>query len=190
MPTTTADTYTRAQQALHWISALLIIAMFPMGFIMARTDDAALRTALYSAHAVDGLLIVVTSVVRLVLARRRPVAPPPGLPHWNEVLHVTIHRLALIVPLLLALSGLGTMVTNGILPGALQPGTVIPAVLEDARAQTAHRFMAWAYIALLLMHVAGVMRYQFTKGDVMKRMGVHGFPTRTVRDTALTSDAS
>ena len=27
------------------------------------------------------------------------------------------------------------------------------------------------------MHVGGVMRYQFTKGDVMQRMGIRGFPT-------------
>ncbi len=177
-PTTPADTYTRTQQALHWISALLILAMFPMGFTMARTDSEALRAALYAAHAVAGILIAITSIVRIVLSRRRPVAPPPGMPAWNEFLHRTVHRLALFVPLVLALSGVGALALNGLLPAALQPGAVIPATLEDTRAQTGHRFIAWAYLALLAMHVAGVMRYQFTKGDVMQRMGVRGFPTK------------
>lgn len=175
-PATSADTFTRAQQALHWLGALLILAMFPMGFLMARTDDSALRATLYAAHAVTGILVLLTSAVRLVLASRRPVTPPPGMPRWNEKLHFAMHRLALIVPVLLALSGVGTLAMNDLIPGALQPGAVIPATLEDTRAQTGHRLLAWIYIAILASHIAGVMRYQFTKGDVLKRMGVRGFP--------------
>ena len=45
-PRPAAATFTRTQQALHWLSALLILAMFPMGFLMARTDDSALRATL------------------------------------------------------------------------------------------------------------------------------------------------
>lgn len=171
-----AEDYTLAQQRLHWISALLILAMFPMGLVMARTDAADVRSALYAAHLIDGLIIAVLSVVRIVLARRRPVAPPPGLPRWNEALNSAVHVLALLVPLVLALSGAAALITNGLMPGVLQPGVTIPAVLEDARAQTAHRLIAYGYVALLAVHVAGVMRYQFTKGDVMARMGVRGFP--------------
>lgn len=172
-----ADTFTRTQQALHWLSALLILAMFPMGLVMARTDSEALRSTLYAAHAVVGVVIALAAVARMVLTRRRPVAPPPGMPRWNEVLHRSVHVLALVVPVLLAISGVATLATNGLLPSAMQPGTVIPAVLEDARAQTGHRLMAYAYAALLVTHVAGVMRYQRTKGNVMARMGVKGFPT-------------
>ena len=176
-PRPAAATFTRTQQALHWLSALLILAMFPMGLVMARTDSESLRSSLYAAHAAVGVAIALVAVVRMTLTRRRPVAPPPGMPRWNEVLHRSVHVLALVVPVLLALSGIGTLATNGLLPSALQPGSVIPAVLEDARAQTGHRVMAYAYAALLFTHVAGVMRYQRTKGNVMARMGVKGFPT-------------
>jgi cytochrome b561 len=175
-----AEAYSRQRQTLHWIGALLILAIFAMGFTMARTDSEALRATLYAAHATAGILIVVTSLVRIVLARRRPTPPPPGMPRWNEIFHQTVHNLALIVPLILALSGIGAMVMNGLLPAALQPGAAIPATLGDARAQTAHRLIAWSYLALLALHVAGVMRHQFTKGDVMRRMGVRGFPTKPV----------
>ena len=40
-----------------------------------------------------------------------------------------------MLPLVLALSGVAAMALNGLLPAVLQPGAVIPATLEDARAQ-------------------------------------------------------
>lgn len=175
MPSTIAQTYDRARQGLHWLGALTILAMFPLGYVMARTADDVLRATLYRAHIVLGVTVLLLTVVRLVLAWRRPVPPPAGLPRWNAVLHVTVHRLALIVPLVLALTGMGTIVQNDLLP-ALQPGgtLAVPSVLEDARAQAGHRVLAWTYLGILAVHVAGVVRYQLTKGDVMGRMGVRG----------------
>ena len=177
--TAKADTYTRDQQALHWIGALLILAMFPMGFIMARTDSEQLRATLYAAHAVVGILIAVTAVVRLVLARRRPVSVPAGMPRWNQVLHRAVHTLALVVPLILALSGVGSLALNGLMPGIFQPAAIVPAELSERGPQTVHRLVAWFYIGLLVMHIGGVMRYQFTKGDVLSRMGVSGVSRRS-----------
>jgi len=178
MTTTTAESFTRTQQVLHWLSALLILAMFPMGFIMARTDSDGLRASLYAAHAVVGITIAVIAVIRFVLARRRPVAAPPGMPKWNEVLHHSVHVAALVVPVLLAVTGVATLALNDLMPAVLRPGAVVPAELVAVPPQAGHRVLAWAYIALLVTHVAGVMRYQFSKGDVMGRVGARGFPSR------------
>lgn len=178
----TDSKYTRTQQAMHWLAALLILLMFPMGWVMARTDSEQLRAALYAGHAIVGVLIAVIAVVRLVLARRRPVAVPPGLPRWNEVLYRGVHVLALVVPLVLALSGLGTLAFNGLMPGVLQPGAVIPAELTETGPQSVHRALSWLYIAILAMHVGGVLRYQFTKGDVLGRMGVRAVAKSSARN--------
>ena len=177
--TTATQSYTRTQQALHWLSALLILAMFPLGFIMARTGSDELRTGMYAAHAAIGMIIAVIAVVRFVLARRRPVAAPPGMLRWNEVLHRSVHVAALVVPVLLAMTGIGTLALNGLIPALFQGGAQVPAELVAVPPQAGHRVLAWAYIALLITHVVGVMRYQFSKGDVMRRMGARGFPGRT-----------
>lgn len=171
----TLNTYSRIRQALHWIGALLILVMIPMGLVMARTDSDALRAALYRGHAFIGLLVLAVAVVRIGFASRFPVAPPAGLTKANEVLFKAVHWAALIVPVFLAMSGLGALAMNDLMPIALQPGSAIPAELADARAQSGHRLMAWTYIAILVIHIAGVMRYQFTKGNVLGRMGV-GLP--------------
>lgn len=168
----TDSTYTRTRQVLHWLAALLILLMFPMGWVMARTDSEQLRAGLYAGHALVGVLVAVIAVVRLVLARRRPAALPPGLPRWNQVLYRGVHVLALVVPLVLALSGVATLALNGLMPGVLQSGAVVPAELTETAPQNVHRVLSWLYIAILALHVGGVLRYQFTKGDVLGRMGV------------------
>ena len=188
MPETPGDRYTASRQALHWIAALLIISMFPLGSIMARTDSDTLRTTLYGVHAAIGLLIAVLAVVRIVLRRRDPVGPPPGLPRWNRVLRENVHRLALFVPLVLALTGVGTIAQNDLGP-ILQSGgaRTVPATLDEAGAQSGHRLIARIYIAILVLHVAGVVRHQIGKGDVLSRMGVRAFAGKGGREGSTSS---
>lgn len=171
--------YSLARQALHWVSALLIVAAFVMGFTMARTGADSLRSTLYGTHAAVGVLITVLAIVRIVLARRgAQVVPPPGLAHWNRTLRSAVQSLALFLPLLLAVTGLVTLAANGLLTPKLHSGLYVPPELADARAQTAHHVLAWVYLSLLAIHVAGVVRYQATKGDALGRMGVRGAPAR------------
>jgi cytochrome b561 len=168
--------YPRLRQALHWSSALGIAAMYPTGFIMARTLDDGLRLSLYQVHMLLGWLIVAFMVTRLVLRVRRPVPPPPGLTHWNLRLHTGVHWLANVMPLALALGGLAAIAQNDLLP-ALQAGSAPPATLGVTQARDAHMVGVYAYLALLVVHVAGVVRYQATRGDVLSRMGLRGVPS-------------
>jgi cytochrome b561 len=163
--------YGRLRVALHWIGAAAILALMPTGYLMARAVDDAQRLMLYGVHMLVGWAVVAVMVARLVLRFRRPVAPPSGLPAWNRRLHTSVHLLATIVPLLLALSGIGIIVQNDLTP-ALQAGVAPPAELEVTQARDAHAIGAYVYLVILAIHVAGVVRYQATKGDVLSRMGI------------------
>jgi cytochrome b561 len=168
-----AAEYSRAQQRLHWLSAILILSMIPTGTIMARTLEEGLRLGLYQVHLLVGWAIVALMVARLVLRFRRPVATPPGLPAWNRRLQVGVHWAVAVFPLALALSGVGIIVQNDLGP-LLQAGIAPPATLEVAQARDAHQIGSYAFLALLVVHVAGVVRYQATRGDALGRMGVRG----------------
>ena len=174
-PTPRDGAYSRLRQTLHWGSAAAIVAMYPTGFLMARTIDDAQRLTLYQVHMLLGWLIVALMLVRLVLRVRRPMAPPAGLASWNRRLHTSVHWLASVFPFVLAASGLGVLVQNDLF-AALQTLTPPPATLDVAQARDAHMIGAYAYLALLAVHVAGVVRYQMTKGDVLGRMGITGLP--------------
>jgi cytochrome b561 len=165
--------YGRLRVALHWIGAAAILTLMPTGYLMARAVDDAQRLSLYGVHMLVGWLVLAIMLVRLVLRFRRPVAPPAGLPDWNRRLHQGVHLGATVLPLLLALSGVGIIVQNDLTP-LLSAGEAPPADLAVTQARDAHAVSAYVYLALLAVHVAGVVRYQMTKGDVLSRMGVRG----------------
>ena len=171
MPARDVPAYPRSRQVLHWVSAALIFLMIPTGLIMARTLDDGLRLALYQVHLLAGWAIVALMVTRVVLRVRRPVPAPAGLAPWNRALHGGVHWAVTLVPLALAASGTFAILQNDIGP-LLQAGSPPPATLAVAQARDAHAIGAYLFMALLVVHVAGVLRYQFTRGDVLRRMGV------------------
>ncbi len=145
--------------------------MIPIGLIMARALDDGLRLGLYQAHLLLGWTVVVLSVVRLVLKTRRKVPVPPGLAPWNRWLHGAVQWTVAMFPLLRALSGMGAILQNDLTP-VLQAGEAPPATLAVTQARDGHMVGAYAFTALLAMHVAGVVRYQTTHGNVLARMGI------------------
>jgi cytochrome b561 len=171
MPTPDLPAYARSRQVLHWVSAALILLMIPTGLIMARTLDDGLRLSLYQVHLLAGWVIVALMVARLVLRVRRPVPEPTGLAPWNRLLYRGTHWAVTLLPLALAASGTGAILQNEIGP-MLQSQTPPPATLEVAQSRDAHETAAYLFMALLVVHVAGVVRYQAKGGDVMRRMGV------------------
>jgi cytochrome b561 len=175
-----APAYARVQPWLHWVSAALILSMIPTGTLMARTLDDAQRLGLYQVHLLVGWTIVALMVARLVLRVRRPVAPPPGLAGWNRRLFAGVHWAVSVFPLVLALSGTAAILQNDV-GSLLQAGTPPPAELDATQARDAHQLGAYAFVALLLVHVGGVVRYQLTHGDAMGRMGIRGLPSGGAR---------
>ena len=165
------DPFSRARQTLHWATAALILVMIPTGLIMARTLDDGLRLGLYQAHLLIGWTVVALSIARIVLRVRRKVPPPPGLAPWNLRLHGAVQWTVAVFPLLLALSGVGAILQNDLTP-LLQAGAAPPATLEVTQSRDGHMVGAYAFTALLVVHVAGVVRYQRTRGNVLARMGI------------------
>ena len=171
MPARDDTPYPRSRQVLHWVSAALILLMIPTGLIMARTLDDGLRLTLYQAHLLGGWAIVALMLTRVVLRFRRPVSAPSGLAPWNRALYLGVHWTVTLFPLALAASGTFAILQNDIGP-MLQAGSPPPATLDVAQARDAHETGAYLFMALLVVHVAGVLRYQATRGDVLRRMGV------------------
>ena len=165
------EPFVRTRRLLHWSITVLIAALIPIGLIMARTLDDGLRLGLYQAHLLIGWSVVALSLWRFVLKVRRPVAPPPGLAPWNLRLHGGVQWVVAVFPLLLAVTGTGAILQNDLGP-LLQAGEAPPATLAVTQARDGHMVGAYAFTALLLIHVAGVVRYQVTRGNVLARMGV------------------
>jgi cytochrome b561 len=166
-----ASKYGKIAQAFHWISALLIFAMLPMGLLMTRIADGATKNTLYKAHVAIGVLVLVLTILRIIwlFVEPRPETPPGLSPARAWVLK-GVHVLLYALLLLLAVSGVGMLLGSGI---GLSIGGLTPdAILRDLTGLKVHGITSKLYIALLIAHIGGVLQYQFTKSDVLSRMGV------------------
>lgn len=169
--------YNRTSQIFHWVSALLIIGLAIFGTVMVRLDDGvSLKTLMYRSHTTIGSLILLITIARLVwLFRSKQPAKLP-MPSWEQLAFTWNHRLLYILIIIMALSGTGMLLQSGV---SLPPINLVPSDIQDVAARQGHSIFSKVFMALFVMHVAGVLYYQFTKGDTLGRMGVRWFSGST-----------
>ncbi|MCA9969666.1 MAG: cytochrome b/b6 domain-containing protein [Anaerolineales bacterium] len=165
------STYNRTAQILHWLSALLIIALAVFGTIMVRLDDTvAMKTTMYRTHTLVGSLVLLLTIARIVwlFVGKRP--SPLPMPGWEQQAFVWNHRLLYVILLALTLSGVAMLLASGV---SLPPVGLTPADIQNVPPRQGHDVFSKLLIALFLMHLGGVFYYQFTKGDTLGRMGLN-----------------
>ena len=167
--TSPSRSYGRVRQWIHWIATVLILTLIPTGLVMARTLDDGLRLTLYQVHLAVGWIVVALAVWRIVLRVRERIPAPAELAPWNRRLLHGVHWAVAVFPLLLATSGFGAIVQNDLLP-VLQAGTAPRATLDVVTARTGHQIGAYLFSALLVVHVAGIVRHQMRFGGALAPM--------------------
>lgn len=175
-----ADRYGLVSRFLHWVMALLILAMIGLGAYMAdlaREDP--LRGQLYTLHMEVGVTILALAVIRIlwILVSRPPVMPA-ALKRWEVVLAKS--TVGLLYLLMLATPIAGYLMTNtagkpinyfGLfdLPVLMAKNHDLHETLEGV-----HEFLAFSILALVSLHVLGALKHRFIdmdpKADVLKRM--------------------
>jgi cytochrome b561 len=55
---------------------------------------------------------------------------------------------------------------------SLPPTSLSPEAITESRPQQAHHLLSKVFIALLVMHIAGVVSFHYTKGNTLSRMGL------------------
>ncbi|MGI6246979.1 MAG: cytochrome b/b6 domain-containing protein [Pseudochelatococcus sp.] len=192
MPTErSAARYTSVAIILHWIIALLVIAMAPMGWWMvdAIGDPASQQTAyqVFQLHKSIGFAILALTLVRLAWRLAHPApAAPGGTQGWAIFLahatHVAFYGLLIALPLtgwIYVSAGWAVGVDRplnvatswfGLLPIPHLPG------FEGERAVAfgamgAHGLLVWGGVVLVAMHVGAALKHQFIDRDgVLARM--------------------
>jgi cytochrome b561 len=156
---------------LHWGSLVLVLGLMAAGTFMVGLEDGdPQKLLMYRVHGTIGLLIVLATLARIVIRLRRPQPVPEGMTaKWNIWLHDIVQWGIYVVLLGLGLSGMGTLALNG-----ATSFTVDPAALDRAVPTIqGHFLMTRLYIALVLLHVGGVLRHQFTRSNILRRMGLN-----------------
>jgi len=172
--------YGRVTRLFHWISAVLIIAMLPMGYAMQNVDRETAKVIVYQMHAITGILVLLLTLTRLIWIWIDGLPEqPPGFSKLHAFGFYANHVLLFIIILSLSGSGiaiLGTSELGDILFGS--SSAAIPGDLIQLIPRIMHGVWVWVFIALFIMHVVGTLWHQFTKSDVMARMGWQGWKTK------------
>lgn len=161
-----AVTYTRMQIALHWVSALLLCALFSLGYYMTSlTKGAPGKAAWVNLHKSLGLTAALVIAWRLITRIRRATPPSiPGLDCWEMELARITHRLLYMCMVVMPLSGyLGSSFNQY---GTRFWGVPLPrwGWVDDALQHmfyAVHSTTAYLLLGLVVLHVAGVIKHQW-----------------------------
>ena len=177
MPATnTATSYGHVTKTFHWLTALLILALFPLGVIAERlpydtADELALKAQLFSVHKTLGVTVFFVALARILWAatqvKPRLLNGDKRLESFAaELMHALLYLSLVLVPL----SGwLHHAATEGFAPILWPFGQSLPLVPKSEA--VAHVFGAWHFVltkvllAALALHVAGALKHALIDRD-------------------------
>lgn len=174
--------YPLSLRMLHWARAVLVIGMIAAGWLMTSLDDATpwKYGRLYPTHKSFGLLVFSLAVVQIVI-RLRTTLPPsaPGIDVWearlSKLVHAAMYMLLVSVPLMGYAMSSSYSHSDGITFFGLPVAELLRK--DDARFavfQLLHKIMAYALLAMIALHVAGVVKHRYFDkrpgSDVLPRM--------------------
>ncbi|GEQ99830.1 cytochrome b [Iodidimonas gelatinilytica] len=163
----------------HWIVALLVIAMWGLGYSMSHlVSDLQTKFTLFQLHKSIGFTVFWLALLRLVWRVMTPGPMLPGglTPVERDLAHLThwgLYGLLLLMPLAGWVStdtselGIPTRIFKLFtLPTIFGPNDALHELSEEM-----HEVMAWALVALLVLHIGAALKHHFIlKDDILRRM--------------------
>jgi cytochrome b561 len=172
---TMPESYDRAAIALHWITALLIVANLLLGLSMVPLPISPRKLQWYLWHKSIGVTIVAVTSLRLAWRALRPHPAPVAMPSWQRrattVSHAMLYALLLVIPISgwLYSSATGVQVVYlGIVP--------LPNVVPKDKAladtlRIVHVTLNALLAGVVCLHVAAALKHHFVDRDaVLVRM--------------------
>jgi len=164
-------------KVLHWVIAIMLLLSLAHGWWMTHLAERSSRLENYTLHATGGYDLLLLLLLRLGWrAYDRAPALPAGTPNWERIAAKSSH--GLLYALTLAVCVAGWLLTGtlrrpldadlmgiiGISGPAL--GREYHEMLEDT-----HKIIAYALLALIIVHIAAALRHHFIKrNDILRRM--------------------
>jgi cytochrome b561 len=148
----------------HWTTAVLVVLMFASGIVMTQLGGGALADILSSAHKLTGFCLLVLVLARLtyrVQARLRG--------HWlpqigNHKVHRVLYASMVLVPLL-GWAGISDYGARETLFGIVLPKIWPEGLGYDHWLFSAHVWMAFALIALVVIHIGVALQDYVMRGQ-------------------------
>lgn len=169
---------------LHWLIAAAIIFMLGLGIYMTGLPTGSMAQFEYfQLHKSVGISILLLSLIRIGWRLINPIPPlAAGLKPWERVAARVTHYGFYVLMIAMPLTGwivvsVSPLAIPTMLFGAIPwPDMPFTATVENPKEAAesfsqVHEILAFAMIALLLLHIAAALKHHFIlKDDVMRRM--------------------
>lgn len=171
-----APRYTGVAMLLHWLIALLIFGLFPLGLYMHGLPLSIEKLRLYSWHKWFGITVLFLVALRLAWrVTHRPPPLPAGMPRWQVGAAHGLHALIYLLILAIPLSGWALSSAAGVpvvwfgvlpLPNLLHADKALAHTLAET-----HELLNFTLAALVVLHVAAALKHHLVDHDgVFERM--------------------
>lgn len=171
-----ARRYDGMAQAFHWVSALLIFAVVPFGWIFTEFKKPLGGNALYaSLHKTTGLVILTLIILRLVWRiTHQPPALPGRMAEWEKAVAVASHWLLYLIFIVMPVSGY-VMSSASNHPISFLGFFDVPKIpvshATGEAAEQIHLLGQYAVYALVILHIfATAWHLAVTKDAIINRM--------------------
>jgi cytochrome b561 len=168
--------YTFIARVLHWLTAVLVLTMIPIGIAMANADFGPMQDTLYHLHRSIGAVLLPIMLARLAYRLTHPAPSlPDDIPAIQQLAAHMTHW-ALYV-LLIAQALVGWIATSAYRAPILVFWLFeLPPIWREDRAFSeamflVHRNLGIAIVVLLCAHIGAALFHHFVRKDrVLIRM--------------------
>ena len=170
-----APRYTRVAMLLHWVTVLLVGALYGVGWTMTELPKGPARGEMFALHKMLGITVFLLTLLRLAWRlRHRPPPFPVSFAGWQAKAARGAHHLFYALLLLQPVLGYASAYFSGHPTRYL--GFVLPSL--DARDaglneffSEVHEATAAALLLLVVVHVLGGLRHGLRGTEaVIRRM--------------------
>jgi cytochrome b561 len=168
--------YSVTARVLHWITAALVLAMIPLGIVIANEWGGPIQERLYNLHRSVGALLIPIVLVRLGYRLIHPPAPlsfdiPAYQRRAAQVAHWTLYGLLLVQPFV---GWIATSAYRAPMPmfGLFELPPIWPVDRPlSGLLFVAHRTLGIVIATLATVHIGAALYHHFVRKDhVLMRM--------------------
>jgi cytochrome b561 len=167
--------YTPVARALHWITAVLVLGLIPVGIIMHNMEASPFQDRLYNLHRSTGALLLPLAIIRLWYRWTHPPLPLPDMPALQrfaaESTHWGLYALLIVQPIV------GWAATSAyrapiIIYGLFELPPILPVNQPlSERLFAVHRWLGILMALMICAHVGAALFHHFVNRDrVLMRM--------------------
>lgn len=161
--------------ALHWVIAALLIAALSLGALklapLANTDP--MKYEALRAHMAGGLVLLMLMLLRLATRRLTlgPAAAATGSAALDRLAFIS-HRAFYALIIAMPVTGLILAIQSGSISILAGAHPALPTTFWEWPVRSAHWMISRALMALIALHLAGVLFHTFVRRDrLLRRMG-------------------